>query len=270
MTSLHDSPATFTSPLPLTSLARDPVPDDPHRPAGAAGSSARTAPVRGGAPESESGAHEPQVLGPVHCPVSAPKSRFGRWLQARVDSPWATPTMCALSFTDSCISPVIPEVLLVPMAMARPERRWLYALWASLASVLGGAFGYALGALMWNNGLDQLAYAWLPGFTEEKFAQIATMYGTSAFVVVFLAGFTPLPFKLFTVTAGVCYTHVDFGTFLLAAATSRTLRFFLEIHLLHRLGMPLMDWIANKSRLMTWILLALLGVSIALRLVIPA
>ena len=259
MTSLHDSPTVPDTDLEVGGPLRTRTVVAPQ---------GATVDVAVQGEESGSAAYAEQVgKKQKRRPVSAPKSRFRRWLQAQADSPFAVQAMCALSFADSCISPVLPEILLVPMAMSRPEKRWLYAAWASLASVLGGAFGYLLGLLLWTNGLDQVAYAYLPGFTEAKFGEIQRLYSTSAFYVVFLAGFTPLPFKLFTVTAGVCC--VDFGTFLLAAASSRTLRFFLEIHLLHRLGMPLMDWIGNKSRLMTWILLVLLGVTIALRLAIP-
>lgn len=270
MTSLRETAAIEPSALPT---AEDPSADTADRTIGSP-QSAVPDPDHTELPEEAAAAGDPESPAErrrrrrkLRRPVSRPKTRFRRWLQAHAESRWATPAMCMLSFTDSCISPVLPEILLVPMSVAHPEKRWAYAAWASLASVLGGAFGYALGFLLWNNGLDQLAYAWLPGFTEAKFEEISALYVTSAFVVVFLAGFTPLPFKLFTVTAGVCC--IDFGTFMLASATSRTARFFLEIHLLHRLGMPLMDWIANKSRLMTWILLVLLGITVALRLAIP-
>lgn len=171
--------------------------------------------------------------------------------------------MSFLSFTDACISPVMPEIMLVPMCLSRPERKWRYAFAASLASVLGGILGYVLGATVWDAGLDQLFYTYIPGFTPELFADASARFGHSAFVVTFLAGFTPLPYKLFTIAAGVCHQDVSFQSFVLASISSRYLRFYLEIWLIARYGPPVLEFLVKRLGVILILLsLAALGVVI--------
>lgn len=164
--------------------------------------------------------------------------------------------MVLLSFTDACVSPIIPEVVLVPLVLARPQQRYRFALLVSLASVLGGACGYLLGMLAWGAGLETFFYDYVPGFTPERFASVSRGFGEQTFWVIFAAGFTPLPYKLFTVVAGVCHRDVGFATFLLASLLSRSLRFYLTVWLLHLFGRKVLDRVSRQ--LGTWFLLLLL------------
>ncbi|MBK8975691.1 MAG: DedA family protein [Planctomycetes bacterium] len=192
------------------------------------------------------------------------KAKVKRWLAARADHPSAVPLMMLLSFLDSCISPVMPEVLLLPMSIGRPARAWSYAGWASLASVLGGMFGYLLGWQLWEAGLREWFFAHVPGFDAETFAGIGAHFGHAAFVVVFLAGLTPLPYKVFTIAAGVFHESVPFDTFLLASLTSRTLRFLLIAWLINRFGPPFLDFLARRGLAMLLVSLAGLGLVVAI------
>ncbi|MBX3462157.1 MAG: DedA family protein [Planctomycetes bacterium] len=166
-----------------------------------------------------------------------------------------------LSFLDACCSPILPEVLLVPMCLGQPRRSYYYAFWCSAASVVGGIVGYALGLLLWEHGLREFAFAHVPGFTPEWFAKVSDWYGREAFLWVWLAGFTPLPYKIFTVSAGVCHDKVDFWVFLAASITSRFPRLYLEVWLLNRFGQPVLDFLLGQfSRVVLVLLLIVLGV----------
>ncbi len=178
-------------------------------------------------------------------PEPAPENRSGlaRFAHGR----FGTPMLCFLSFTDACISPVIPEILLVPLVLGRPDRRWRYAFLVSLASVIGGAFGYLLGMYAWNSGLDQLFFEYVPGFTQERFDSVSQGFGNQTFWVMFAAGFTPLPYKVFTVVAGVFHDNVAFSTFFVASVLSRFLRFYLTVWLLHEFGRHVLDKVSRNA-----------------------
>ena len=220
------------------------------------------APEPVGTPEPETPGSKPAEAGPeteadaiaAAADVPGIKGKLAR----AATKPWAVPTLCALSFADACVSPILPEVILVPLVLGRPSKRWRYTAWASLFSVLGGMCGYLLGMLLWENGLREFAYDYIPGFTPEWFDKISTWYGGSTFLWVFLAGFTPLPYKVFTVVAGVCHAEVAFGTFVLASALSRTLRFWLEVKIIHAFGtLKVVSW---KWVVLGTLILVLIGV----------
>lgn len=173
------------------------------------------------------------------------------WLERQADHRWAVPALCALSFLDACVSPVLPETLLVPLCVAKPKRRWWLAWWCGVWSVIGGVFGYAVGALLWDAGLRELAFGHVPGFTPEQFESIASRYGEHAFLWVFLAGLTPLPFKVFAVAAGVCHAHVGLATFVAGAAASRIPRFVITVALLNA-GTT---WLRRPSQTPRWAVL---------------
>ena len=166
--------------------------------------------------------------------------RLYDWTLAWAYRPSATVSLFVISFTESIIFPVPPDVLLVPLVLGN-RRKWRrYAFFCSLASVLGAIAAYVIGWLAWER-IDQFMYAWFgwAGLTEENFTRIATQvagtdYRVWVFWTVFTAGVTPLPFKVFNIFAGMFGTSEQalnpplfFGWFLLAAVVSRSLRFFL-------------------------------------------
>lgn len=174
------------------------------------------------------------------------RQRFRARMQRVAASRFALLAMSGLSFADACVSPIIPEVLLVPMCLLHRQRCYVYAFWASAASVLGGMAGYFLGFFLWEHGLREFAYAHIPGFTPEWFEKVSGFYGGQAFLWVWLAGFTPLPYKVFTVLAGVCHEDVPFATFVVASALSRTPRFYLTVWVLDRFGPPVFDFLQRR------------------------
>ena len=116
--------------------------------------------------------------------TTRPGSRTGvlGWFRSLAETRWAVPMVFLLTFADACVSPVLPEVLLIPMVLAAPDKAWRYALVCSIASALGGLFGYWLGFRFWEAGLDEFCYDWLPGCNPSSFATVSKAYGDSTFL----------------------------------------------------------------------------------------
>lgn len=161
---------------------------------------------------------------------SALYDRVLEWTQ----HPKADWILALLSFTESVIFPIPPDVMLAPMAMTQPQRAWRLAALTTVTSVLGGMVGYLLG--YWAYDVAVLPAVEALGY-EEKLAQVSRWFSDYGIWIVFIAGFSPIPYKLFTVTAGVM--HMLFIPFVLASAISRGLRFFLVAWLL-KTGGPTM------------------------------
>ena len=167
----------------------------------------------------------------------------------------------AVSFIESSVFPIPPDVLLIPLVLAAPTRAWRIALVCTVASVLGGLFGYAIGALLYDTvGLPILAFY---GY-EAKFDVFANYYNEWGAWAVFIAGLTPFPYKVITILSGV--THLDLWTFTLASVLARGLRFFVVAALLWKFGAPIRGLIEKHMGLLATLFVALLlGGFLALR-----
>ncbi|MFD6320588.1 YqaA family protein [Methylorubrum thiocyanatum] len=149
-------------------------------------------------------------------------------LAAKPSAPWA---LGAVAFAESSFFPVPPDAMLVPMAVSRPDRVWLYATIATVASVLGGLLGYAIGALLFDSvGL------WLFNLygLADKAETFQASYATYGHWVILLKGLTPIPYKLVTITSG--FAHYSMFWFVLLSVVTRGARFFLLAWLLGRYG----------------------------------
>jgi len=133
-----------------------------------------------------------------------------------------------LSFSESVFFPIPPDVMLAPMALAKPQRAWFYAMLTTLASVTGGIAGYVLGALAFDAYIQPLIVDW--GYTE-KLNMAMKWFEEYGVAIVFLAGFSPIPYKIFTVSAG--FLNMAFLPFVLASAISRGLRFYMVAGLMY-------------------------------------
>ncbi|CAO4155254.1 YqaA family protein [Methylorubrum extorquens] len=149
-------------------------------------------------------------------------------LAAKPSAPWA---LGAVAFAESSFFPVPPDAMMVPMAVSRPDRVWLYATIATVASVLGGLLGYAIGALLFDSvGL------WLFNLygLADKAETFQASYTTYGHWVILLKGLTPIPYKLVTITSG--FAHYSLFWFMLLSVITRGARFFLLAWLLGRYG----------------------------------
>ncbi|WP_411358520.1 YqaA family protein [Pseudidiomarina salilacus] len=156
--------------------------------------------------------------------------RVLQWSQHRR----APSILAALSFSESVIFPIPPDVMLAPMAMTQPQRAWFFAFITTVASVLGGIAGYWLGYFAFDPLVMPLI-EWA-GY-EDKLEHVTGWFREYGFWIIFIAGFSPIPYKLFTVTGGML--QVYFLPFVLGSVISRGLRFYLVAWLL-RTGGPQM------------------------------
>ncbi len=157
------------------------------------------------------------------------------WAQTSYGS-WA---LFVLSFAESSFFPIPPDVLLAPLTLGARRKWWRFALICSLASVAGGILGYVIGYWLWFSGGDYsglaiFCFEHIPGFGEHEFLQAQQWYKDWSAWVVFAAGFTPLPYKVITITAGAC--NINFGIFLIASVIGRSARFFLVAGLFGKYG----------------------------------
>lgn len=152
--------------------------------------------------------------------------RLYNWVIHFADTPHGERALFLLSFAESSFFPVPPDVLLAPLTLGAPKKWFRFALSCSIASVLGGILGYLIGMFLWEQiGTWVFAHLGGIGFTEENFSKFQEGYNKYGFWIVFTCGFTPLPYKVCTITAGVA--GIMFPGFLIASAISRSARFFL-------------------------------------------
>ncbi len=177
-------------------------------------------------------------------------------------TPYALPALVALSFAESSFLPIPPDILLIPLVAGLPARWLRFALYCTLASVLGGVAGYGIGIFAWDTvgiwiveNLTQMELVTvmgrqdiaLPSYLVEGLG--AGLGGEYLFQVydhwnawiVFIFGMTPLPYKLVTITAGVA--KVNLSVFMLASAVARGLRFFLVAWIIHKWGRQAINFI---------------------------
>jgi membrane protein YqaA with SNARE-associated domain len=160
--------------------------------------------------------------------------------------------LAGVSFAESSFFPIPPDVMLISMSLAKPPRVWRYALITSVASVIGGIFGYLLGAFF----LD-LIYPLIVKFGYlHAYQQVHVWFQAWGFWVVFIAGFSPIPYKLFTIGAGAM--RMAFFPFLLASAVSRSARFFLVGTVMHYAGPKLDGFIHKYIDMIGWLVTALI------------
>ncbi|UOA31550.1 hypothetical protein DSM110093_01319 [Sulfitobacter sp. DSM 110093] len=163
---------------------------------------------------------------------------------------WA---LAVVAFVESSFFPIPPDILMIPMIIARPRRAWLIAGVALLASVLGGLLGYAIGALAFES-LGQPILASLG--KADAMAEFSTRFNDMGFWAVLVAGVTPFPYKVITIMSG--WTGMPLGTFIMTSILARGLRFFVVAGLLWRFGAPIRDFIERRLGLMFTLAVALL------------
>ncbi|MDE3177795.1 MAG: DedA family protein [Pseudomonadota bacterium] len=158
------------------------------------------------------------------------KSLYDR-LIALAESPNAPYALAAVAFAESSVFPIPPDVLLAPMALARPQRAWAYALICTVASVIGGMLGYAIGALLFDTLGQWLIH--LYGYSD-RVAALKETYAKWGALVILVKGVTPIPFKLVTIVSGLL--GYNFALFVALSIVTRGARFFLVAGALNLFG----------------------------------
>lgn len=171
-----------------------------------------------------------------------------KWAEHRL----APRILALLTFAESVFFPIPPDVLLAPMVLAKPDRAWRYATLTTTASVIGGIAGYALGYFMFEPWIQPFITEW---GKQATFDQAVTWFNQWGVWVVFLAGFSPIPYKVFTVSAG--FLQMAFLPYLLASAIGRGLRFFLVAGLIHWGGKRMEHCLRKWIDVIGWLVVGL-------------
>ncbi len=177
--------------------------------------------------------------------------RFYHRVLALAASPRAPLWLAAISFAESSFFPIPPDALLVPMALARPERAWRLAAICTVASVLGGILGYYIGYALF----DVLATPLLRAYHyEAAFARFKDTYAEYGLWVILVKGLTPIPYKIVTIASGAA--SFNFPLFVAASVVTRGARFFMVATLLHFFGEQVRDFIERRLTLVTTLVAA--------------
>jgi membrane protein YqaA with SNARE-associated domain len=181
---------------------------------------------------------------------------------ALAGSPRAGWWLALVAFTEASCFPIPPDVLLIPMALARPQRAWRLAFICTIASVCGGALGYYIGYAVFN----QLARPVIEFYGYgAKFAAFQAMYAEWGVWVILIKGLTPIPYKIVTIASGAA--NFNFWVFMAASVVTRGARFFIVATLLHFWGERVKDFIERRLTLVTTgVAVGIVGGFVALRL----
>jgi len=169
------------------------------------------------------------------------------WVLGWAEKPSAQYALFIFAFAESSFFPIPPDVLLIPLVLGYRKRWFKLALTVTAGSAIGGAFGYFIGHYLWWGGADiyssfaQFFYRNVPGFSEKLFRLVQVQYNKYGFWIVFTAGFTPIPYKVFTISSGAF--NINFVTFMIASVVSRGARFFIVSFLIYCFGEPIKKFI---------------------------
>lgn len=170
------------------------------------------------------------------------------WILGWADSKWGPVALFILAFAESSFFPIPPDVLLIALCLGCPKKSFFYSTICLAGTLAGAVAAYIIGYMAWG----AVSGWFIPAiFSYEAFEGVRGMYEQWNFWAVFTAGFTPIPYKIFTLAAGVF--HIDFGMFMLASLIGRSMRFFLVGWLIWKFGKPIKSFI---NKYFNWIVMA--------------
>lgn len=194
--------------------------------------------------------------------------RLYDWVLSWADTPYGTPALFFLSFAESSFFPIPPDVLQIALSAGKPLRSFFYATVSLVGSVTGALLGYFIGYALWEL-LHPYFYACIPGFTPELFEQAKNLYNEYGFLAIFTAATTPIPYKIFTIAAGVC--EIAIPLFIAASIIGRGLRFYLVAALLYFCGPAIKTWIEKYFEILAVLFCVLLvGGFLLIKFLIPS
>jgi membrane protein YqaA with SNARE-associated domain len=182
--------------------------------------------------------------------------RLYDWVMSLAASRHASLSLFAISFSESSFFPVPPDIMLAPMVLAKPEKAWRYAALCTLASVLGGILGYGIGFFFHDAAQRLLAILGKP----HALADAECWFRHYGSWVIIAKGFTPIPFKLVTITSGLL--KFSFPIFIGAATLTRGARFFLVAGVVKKFGPAMLPVIEKRLALFAGVIIALLVIGL--------
>ena len=200
---------------------------------------------------------QPTNTEPVEEPKTKKKNGYIRrvydWVLHWAETPYGVWALFILAFAESSFFPIPPDILLIALAISIPTKAFRYALVCSFGSILGGIFGYYIGAqLMGSVGQPLIDYYG----AQHYFDKVAGMYKEHEFWAVSAAGFTPIPYKVFTITGGAC--GINLVTFIIASTLSRSARFFIVAGLIYKFGPSIKTFIDKYFNVLSILFLIVL------------
>lgn len=186
--------------------------------------------------------------------------RLYDWVLSWGNSRWGGLALFLLALAESSFFPIPPDVLLIALCLGAVVHSFRYATICLGGSIIGAMIGYAIGFFLWQTPAGEFTalanWFFANVFSEESFHNVGNLYDQYNFWIVFTAGFTPLPYKLFTITGGLF--HINFTMFILASIVSRGLRFFLIAGLIWKFGAPIKTFIDKYFNLLAIVFTILL------------
>jgi membrane protein YqaA with SNARE-associated domain len=178
--------------------------------------------------------------------------RLYNWVLSWAQTPYGTPALFVISFVESSFFPIPPDVLQIALSVARPRRAFFYATVSVIASVLGGIAGWWIGSTLWHS-VSGFFFEYVPGFTAANYELVEGKYREHAFLAIFTAAFTPIPYKVFTIASGVF--DVALPTLIFASILGRGGRFYMVASAIFFFGPTVKTWLEKYFELATVILL---------------
>ncbi len=178
--------------------------------------------------------------------------RLYKWVLHWAETPYGSPALFLLAFSEASFFPVPPDVLLMVLCLSIPARAMYYAFLCTAGSVIGGMFGFFLGLNFWHIAKGILFHY----IDQQTFEAVRMYFQQYEAWAVAAAGFTPIPYKVFTISAG--FFRVNFPVFLMASVLSRGARFFLVATLIYFFGERIRDFIDRYFNILTLVFMVLL------------
>lgn len=169
------------------------------------------------------------------------------WVLHWAETPYGPLALFLLALAESSFFPIPPDALLIALCLGAVKKSFRFALYTAVASILGGMLGYLIGYGLWE-AVSGFFFSYIPGFTEAFFQKVMVNFNTYGFWYVFSAGFTPIPYKVFTIASGVF--RMNFLLFVIASALSRSLRFFIVAGLFWKFGPSIKKFIDKYFNLL--------------------
>ncbi len=189
--------------------------------------------------------------------------RLYDWVLHWAETPYGTPALFVISFAESSFFPIPPDVLQIALSVSKPARSFFYAAISTLGSVLGGICGWLIGFALWT-AVGQFFYDHVPGVTPEAVAHVGELYEANAFVSILAAAFTPIPYKVFTIAAGIFHQYVALHTLILASLLGRGGRFSLVAGCVYFFGPGIRSFLERWLELVTVALFVMIVLGVAM------
>ncbi|MBI9070569.1 MAG: DedA family protein [Melioribacteraceae bacterium] len=169
------------------------------------------------------------------------------WVLHWAESPYGTMALFILAFAEASFFPIPPDALLIALVLGARTKAFKFAANCTIGSVTGALLGYSIGYFIWWNGDNTFSsfalffFNSIPGFNENIFNSVKIMYEEWDFWIIFTAGFTPIPYKVFTISSGAF--NISLPMFIIASVISRAARFFLVAGLIWKFGPQIKNFI---------------------------